>query len=252
MASESFVVLLAATIFEMKDIVNRLEQPVQQWVAGRRVYCGHLAGVEVQIIETGLGAVNTAHALTCCLQACQPDRVLQFGVGGAYPGGGLDIGDLAIATEEIYGDLGVRTPTGWHDAELIGIPVLTVDDKVYYNHFGLDLQTSEIAASILRMNSWKEKIPAVVTGSFVTVQECSGEQILGEERAVLFDAICENMEGAAAAHLCALYGVPFMEVRAISNRVEDRDRAGWNLSLACRRSQDAAVVLLRQIAKGSL
>ena len=92
----------------------------------------------------------------------------------------------------------------------------------------------------------------MIRGAFITVQECSGQQILGEERAARFDAICENMEGAAAAHLCCLYGLPFMEVRAISNKVEDRDRSGWDLPLACGRAQEAAVFLLQELAQGRL
>ena len=252
MAFEPFVVLLAATAFEMQDIVCQLERSVRQSVAGRCVYSGQLADLEVQVVETGLGAVNTAHALTCCLQARQPDQVLQVGVGGAYPGAGLGIGDLAVATEEIYGDLGVRTPDGWHGAELIGIPVLTLEGKAYYNRFGLDQEKAQAAAAALLLAPWKGQTPSVIRGAFITVQECSGQQILGEERAARFDAICENMEGAAAAHLCCLYGLPFMEVRAISNKVEDRDRSGWDLPLACGRAQEAAVFLLQELAQGRL
>jgi len=249
MASEPFVVLLAATAFETQDIVRQLERPVRQSIAGRCVYSGRLEDLEVQLIETGLGAVNTAHALTCCLQTRQPDRVLQIGVGGAYLGGGLGIGDLAVASEEIYGDLGVATAEGWHGAELIGIPVLALGEKVYYNRFELDLEKAQAAVSALRASAWEEPTPLVIAGPFITVQECSGLQILGEQRAARFDAICENMEGAAAAHLCCLYGVPFTEVRAISNKVEDRDRSAWDLPLACGRAQQAAVVLLQEMAK---
>ena len=59
-----------------------------------------------------------------------------------------------------------------------------------------------------------------------------------------FGALCENMEGAAAAHLCALYGVDFVEVRAISNIAARRDRDAWELPLACSRAQEAVLFLL--------
>ena len=52
------------------------------------------------------------------------------------------------------------------------------------------------------------------------------------------------MEGAAAAHVCALYGVPFLELRAMSNRVEKRDREQWDLVGAVARAQEAAARLL--------
>jgi futalosine hydrolase len=41
--------------------------------------------------------------------------------------------------------------------------------------------------------------------------------------------ICENMEGAAVAQVCALHGVPFLEVRGISNHTGDRDLSRWDV-----------------------
>ena len=54
------------------------------------------------------------------------------------------------------------------------------------------------------------------------------------------------MEGAAAAHICALYGTPFLEVRGISNLVGDRDRAAWEV----RRAVAAASWAARAIVDG--
>jgi futalosine hydrolase len=190
----------------------------------------------------GLGAVNTAHALTCVLQARGPALVLQVGVGGAYPGG-LAIGDLALAASEHYGDLGVRTAEGWQPADKIGIPVLELDGDRYYNDFPLDAELAARAAAILRHSA--ELGSGIGIGPFLTVQECTGLTSLAEERAARQGAICENMEGAAAAHLCRLYGVSFLEVRGISNLVEDRRREAWDLAGAARRAQQAVLALLQ-------
>ncbi|MQA92922.1 MAG: hypothetical protein GEU90_22310, partial [Gemmatimonas sp.] len=43
-------------------------------------------------------------------------------------------------------------------------------------------------------------------------------------------ALCETMEGAAYAHVAAFYGVPFAEIRGISNLVEDRDTSRWRIA----------------------
>ena len=45
------------------------------------------------------------------------------------------------------------------------------------------------------------------------------------------------MEGAAAAHVCAMHDVPFLEVRGVSNLVEDRDRAAWRIAEAADAAQ---------------
>jgi futalosine hydrolase len=52
------------------------------------------------------------------------------------------------------------------------------------------------------------------------------------------------MEGASAAHLCRLYDVPFLEVRGISNLVQERRRHLWDLPLAADRAQRAALRLI--------
>jgi len=51
------------------------------------------------------------------------------------------------------------------------------------------------------------------------------------------------MEGAAAAHICALYKVPFMEIRGISNLVTDRDRGSWQWTARSRWPAGALAVV---------
>jgi futalosine hydrolase len=57
--------------------------------------------------------------------------------------------------------------------------------------------------------------------------------------------ICENMEGAAVALACQQLSVPLLEVRGISNLVEDRDTSRWNLPLAMSSAQNAIITLLQ-------
>ncbi|MBT4501713.1 MAG: futalosine hydrolase [Gemmatimonadetes bacterium] len=241
------ILLLAATEFEQAEIVARMERVVEQRVVGRRWLDGEVGGRPVRVVETGIGGVNTAHALTCVLQARRPALVLQIGVGGAYPEGGLRVGDVGLASEENYGDLGVRTPEGWQSAELIGIPVLERGESRYFNSFPLEREWVEAGGAVLAGADWDGDDVGVKIGSFVTVQECSGADALGVERGRRFAAICENMEGAAVAHLCLSYGLPFLEVRGISNLVEDRRREAWNLPLAAARAQLAGLMLLSEL-----
>ncbi|NKB68563.1 MAG: futalosine hydrolase [Candidatus Latescibacteria bacterium] len=237
------IVVITATAFEQEVLVAELRDRVRQIVAGKVWHSGRLQGRPVRLLETGIGAVNTAHTLTCLLQAEDPDLVLQVGVGGAYLEAGLALGDLVLASREVYGDFGVRTREGWQGGELIGIPLLATDEPVY-NHLALDPDLLRQAEKILQESG--EKVAA--SGTFVTVQECSGSEELGRQRAALFGAICENMEGAAAAHICRLYQVPFVEVRSISNQVEDRRREEWDLPGAIARAQRAARHLVAGLA----
>jgi futalosine hydrolase len=58
--------------------------------------------------------------------------------------------------------------------------------------------------------------------------------------------LCENMEGAAVAQVCARHGIPFGEVRGISNLVEDRDLSRWNLRAGAEIAQEALFALLAE------
>jgi futalosine hydrolase len=51
-----------------------------------------------------------------------------------------------------------------------------------------------------------------------------------------FDAICENMEGAALARVSQEFGIPFLELRAISNMVENRDQSAWQIREAAEKA----------------
>ena len=74
-------------------------------------------------------------------------------------------------------------------------------------------------------------------GKFVTVSSCSGTASRGEELWRRHRALCENMEGAAAAHVALLWGVDCLEVRGISNMVEDRNPASWEIDRAAEAAQ---------------
>ncbi|MDH3591230.1 MAG: futalosine hydrolase, partial [Planctomycetota bacterium] len=81
----------------------------------RGVFCGW----PVRLLRTGVGPVKAAYALTYALATEPADEVVLCGVGGAYPGSGLDVGDVACAASEQFADFGAETPDGFlHAADL--------------------------------------------------------------------------------------------------------------------------------------
>jgi futalosine hydrolase len=237
------LLILSATQQEQALIRSAVRDHQGLTLGHRSAIEGTLCGRSARVIETGMGAVNTAQALTAALESSRPTIVLQVGIGGAYTRSGLQVGDLAIASEEAYGDLGVVTPDGWQDADVIGIPVLRSGDD-FYNRFPVDAELSVSAEQALLDADWPDGKPEIRRGPFVTVQRCSGTKSVGDELADRFGAICESMEGAAAAHICKLYGVRFLEIRGISNQVVDRDLSAWAIPQAAERSQQAVLAFL--------
>ena len=191
----------------------------------------------VRVIVGGLGAVNTACALTREIDGRPPSLVIQTGIAGAYLAAGIPVGSVVLATEEMYGDVGVITPAGWLPADAIGIPLVDARNgqPARFNQFPCDPDLVARAAMIAG--------PSIArTGRFLTLAQVTGVAAVGDELYRRFNALCESMEGAAAAQVCAIYGIPFLEVRGISNLVEDRNREGW-------RVQDAAAAAQRVVQR---
>jgi futalosine hydrolase len=196
------------------------------------------------VLVTGIGAVNTAHALTRYLATNPPPSlIIQTGIAGAYVPANVAVGSVLLADTEIYGDLGVLTPAGWRPMEEIGIPLLeaTASRDARFNYFPFDpalvARASKAAGSLVAR-----------TGKFLTLSQVTGVRSLGDTLHERFGALCESMEGAAAAHVCALHDVPFLEVRGVSNLVEDRNRASWRIAEAAAAAQNVVLRLLEHLA----
>jgi futalosine hydrolase len=196
------------------------------------------------VAVTGIGAVNTAHVLTQYLAMNRaPSLVIQTGIAGAYVPAAVPVGSVLLADTEIYGDLGVMTPAGWRPLEEIGIPLVEAAGgrEARFNYFPLD-------AELVTRASAAAGTAVARTGKFLTLSQVTGVRALGDELYGRFGALCESMEGAAAAHVCALHDVPFLEVRGVSNLVEDRDRKTWKIADAADAAQRVVLRLLDALA----
>jgi futalosine hydrolase len=196
-------------------------------------------GISCERLVSGVGPLETAVTLSRFLAECQ-ERVsglVQFGVGGAYivpnPEEQVPLLAVCLAESEVMGDLGICYP-----------------DRVEYfpddlsGHVQFPLRSAHLtrAAEILDAYSI-----GYHSGAFVTVNSVSGTSRRGEMLGRHWQALCENMEGAAAARLCVDYSLPLVEIRVISNLVEERNRENWRLREACQRAAELAVLLVKEL-----
>lgn len=235
------IALLCSVSLETETLLTRMNNKAQISLGSTILYQGTLAGHDVALCTGGMGKANAAHASTLLITQFKPEALIIFGIGGAYPSSGAGIGELALASEEIAGDEGVLTTGGFQGAEFIGIPLVQTSRISYYNQFP--------APSTLLENSRKalSSSPSagnVHTGKFVTLSTCTGTRERALELEARYGALCENMEGAAAVQVAMLHGIPWLEVRSISNIVEDRDLKKWCISLAAAVVQNAVYRIL--------
>jgi futalosine hydrolase len=231
-----------------------------------------IATVPIVLAVTDCDKANVAHVLTCLLQAMdpRPSLVLQMGIAGALPspgpGPGAGVGDIVIATQEMYSDTGASSPGGWLSAADIGLPIACPNGAELGGVFPLNVSLALAAQEIIERVEWPLIIrggvsagieecetvthphlqavswpavasrpdgqPAVLLGPCLTSSLVTGVLSEAQRLGARWGALAESMEGAAAAHICALYGVPFLEIRGISNLVTDRDRESWQVKRA--------------------
>jgi futalosine hydrolase len=256
--------ILCATRFEMADFLDRTGSCVQQKTpSGLSIFSGTLDQVPFDCMITGPGVFNTAHGLTVYLEHKRPKLILDTGIAGGFSSfrsggnnsfgsdafgsdavGGMEIGDIGIAEQEqyIHTGVGVKTlsPLPFDLMEnhpLTRRGIYCVDPDLVELYHGL--LTREFAGSDKTGHNKTDhnKIGhnKIVRGNFITVSSITASR--GQARTIFdqFSCAMENMEGAAALHVAALYGVPIIEIRAVSNFAGDRDKGRWDFPLACER-----------------
>jgi futalosine hydrolase len=275
------VVLLVATGGEAAVLRRALRNPQEVQVATKEVVVGELAplylpvgsdgtpprGRRVVLAITGCDKANTAHLLTCLLQAMhpRPRLVLQAGIAGALRAqsgtAGAAVGDVVVATQEAYSDTGSSSPSGWLSARELGLPIGVLHGAESGGVFPLDRVLTTAALEVLKDTAetpaaWPDVVsgglasgvaaerPKILAGPCITSSLVTGLDVEADELAGRWGALAESMEGAAAAHMCALYEMPFLEVRGISNLVTNRNRAAWQVERAVDAVSWAARVLV--------
>ncbi|WPD23293.1 MAG: futalosine hydrolase [Candidatus Electrothrix scaldis] len=184
---------------------------------------------------TGIGPVETTLSLARALQQQAEIRcVLNFGIAGAYLKNDSPVQagllDLSLAEQEILGDLGIQLADKVEKFR---------DDLPVQDSFVLDSDLLALAGGMLSKAG-----VSYLQGVFITVNCASGTLLRGNQLGRQFRGLCENMEGAAVARVCAEFSLPCLEVRCISNMVEDRNRENWRIQEACAKAGRAAAVIV--------
>jgi futalosine hydrolase len=193
---------------------------------------GGAASFDVLVCGVGKAAAAARTAARLAERAAEDDlpvAVVSFGVAGAYPLSGLAVGDVVVATDVAILDEGLEAG----------------DRFVPFARPGMDVPgaawTPCDAALVDRLVSAPPPAWQVLAGRIATVSVCAGTLRLADERG-RGSVLAEGMEGAAVALAAAARGVPFVEVRGVSNLCGPRDGAPFDLATA---AGHAAEVLLR-------
>jgi futalosine hydrolase len=205
------ILIVAATGFEIAPLRLNLEEHYQKIEEYR--YKNEKA--EITLLITGVGLTATAFALGRILNTSSFDLILNIGVAGAFHND-LRIGEVVEVVSEQFGDLGVEEKNGkFTDVFEMGLSdgavYPFVDHKMINPYIEFNLLKKVKGLTVNKVHGYKNSIEAIKNKYHVDV---------------------ESMEGAAFFYSCLLSEVKFLEIRAISNYVEPRNRDNWDLPLA--------------------
>jgi futalosine hydrolase len=191
--------------------------------------------IPADLLITGVGSPGSIYKLGKALQQKKYDQVIQAGIAGTFNPGIL-LGEVVLVQKDVFADLGMIE-------KKILIPLfdtgLADKEEFPYQNGWLENKNNFIQHSPLR------KVTAV------TVNSVSDDQEMAEQYVQKFNAEIETMEGAALHYVCLQENIPFLQIRSISNRVGERDKAKWQMKEAIKNLNKELAVLLKEITTGS-
>lgn len=198
--------IIGAMQVEVETLIAKLSQVKTYELCGMTFFEGSLNGVSAVVVRCGIGKVNAALCAQTLISTFGVTHVINTGVAGSLDNQ-INIGDLVVSHDAVYHDFDI-TELGYQPGE---VPGLT---SSYFTADPVLVQVALAAAHTV----------APQIGVFEG-RVASGDQFVSsheqkEKIVKLFGAKCAEMEGAAIAHTCTLNGVPFVIVRAISDKAD--------------------------------
>ncbi len=170
------------------------------------------------MLTTGVGMVATAGWCSRALATSSYDLALNFGVCGSFDPA-LTPGSVVHVISDRIAELGAEDDDRFLTLDALGLAGAPVDPRAN----GVMVNGAPPESSVLRA------LPAVAG---ITVNTVHGREASIAAIVERFGPQIESMEGAAFMYACLIDGVPFAQVRAVSNVVERRNRAAWKMPAA--------------------
>ena len=198
--------IIGAMEQEVETLLGLLEQKKETVRAGSTYYEGVLEGMPVVVVQCGIGKVNAALCVQILCDLFSVTHIINTGVAGSL-NAKLNIGDILISTDAIHHDLDI-TIFGYAPGQVPGRETREFTADPTLADLALRL-CGEVNPDIRAMKG------RVVSGDqFISSAEAK-DRLISE-----FSADCTEMEGASIAHGATYNGIPFVIIRAISDKAD--------------------------------
>lgn len=174
---------------------------------------------EISTLVTGVGSISTAWALKQWISVNEkPDLALNAGIAGSYKDE-FPIGDVVMPLSDCFADAGIED----------GKNFLTLPEAGLSSANEFPFKEGHLLADPGYSVQMKRLVKLVRA---ITVNTATGTETTRNKLLIKFNPDIETMEGATFFYICSREKIPFLALRAISNKVETRNKSNWNIGLA--------------------
>lgn len=222
------ILIVAATWLEVKMLTDEFSF-IEETTHFLKKYS--FKNIEIDVLVTGIGVTFTAFHLTNTLATKNFDLVVNAGIAGSFTKD-LEIGEVVNVIADEFGDLGIEKENEF--LTLFEAGFMDAGEFPFEN--GILKPVGFNGFALLRK----------VRG--ITTNKSHGRLTSISEIKARFPVQVESMEGAAVFYVCNWFGVDCCQVRAISNYVEPRDTASWNIPLALQKLSETVLTAIQKMA----
>lgn len=199
--------IIGAMELEVEELKSKMFDVKITDKAGMEFYEGTLNGAQTIVVRCGIGKVNAALCVQILADVFHVTHVINTGVAGSL-NAKLDIGDILVSKDALHHDMDV-TIFGYQLGEVpqMGCREFPADDRLI----------SLAMESCAKVNSDIH----CLTGRVVSGDQFISDKSVKEKLISEFHGDCAEMEGASIAHGAYLNKIPFVIIRAISDKADD-------------------------------
>lgn len=228
--------IIGAMQVEVEILLSCLENKTEKTFAGSTFYEGSLEGLDVVIVQCGVGKVNAAICAQILCSCFGITHLVNTGIAGSLCAE-LDIGDLVVSTDAMYHDFDCNA-FGYPSGKVPGMDVIAfpADETMVAYAF----------AAAEAVNPGHTRKGRVASGDqFVCLQELKNKIIATTQ------GLCTEMEGAAIAQTAYRNRLPFVILRAISDKADDSAQMDYPTfeRIAAHRCAEVTRNLAKQLKK---
>lgn len=226
--------IIGAMQLEVETLQKQLLDAKITQKAGSTFYEGILEGMPVVIVQCGIGTVNAALCVQMLCDCFGVTHVVNTGIAGSLCAE-LDIGDLVISRDAMYHDFDCCA-FGYPMGKVPGMPVTFEADPAL-------IELARTAAE--QVNPGHTRQGRVASGDQFVCEKAKKAHIIS-----VTQALCTEMEGAAIAHAAYRNEIPFVIIRAISDKADDSAEMDYPTfeTIAAHRCAAVTAAMARSLA----